>query len=502
MKNLQANTVLMNTPFGGSEKIRMRTRSKIEELFSADANGNWTGEVYFIGIGGIGMSAIARFFDSKGVKVTGYDKTPTTLTREMEAAGMVIHYEEKVESIPKQPQLIIYTPAVPKDHKELVYYQQQGREVLKRSDVLQMITESSFNICMAGTHGKTTTTTMVAHLLTESGYGGNAFLGGVSVNHGTNFWSAKPSTENSSESVTSIIEADEYDRSFLKLNPDIAVITSMDPDHLDIYGTADAVEQGFIDFSGKIKPGGLLISKYGLSRSQDLKGDRKLTYSLQNDKADSYAVNIRMENGSYEFDVVLKDNRLENVKLNMGGMHNIENVIAAITVASSLGIDNEKIKEAVASFKGVKRRFEYVIKEDSLVFIDDYAHHPEELRALINGAETLFLQKNCTVIFQPHLYSRTRDQADGFAEVLDKADEVILLPIYPARELPMEGVTSEMIIAKMKKKNAVVMTKEQLLTWIKNEYTKKVNREFGEILITAGAGDIDTLVNTIKETLT
>jgi UDP-N-acetylmuramate--alanine ligase len=446
--------------------------------------------VYFIGIGGIGMSALAKFFHSQGTKVSGYDKTPTPLTKEMEAIGIAVHYEEDVDAIPKDAKLVVYTPAVPKEHKELLYYQQHDYKVVKRSDVLQMITQSSFNICIAGTHGKTTTTTMVAHLLRDSGFGCNAFLGGISVNYATNFW---PSKKN-----VCVVEADEYDRSFLKLNPDIAVISAMDPDHLDIYGTPEAVEQAFIDFSGKIKPGGLLISKFGLGRGKELKGDQHMTYSLQNESADAYATNIRMNDGSYEFDVRIKDKKLENVKLNMGGMHNIENAIAAITIASSLEIDSDKIKSAVENFKGVKRRFEYIIKNKRLVFVDDYAHHPEELRALLNGAKTLFKQRKCTIIFQPHLYSRTKDLADGFAEVLDMADEIILLPIYPARELPVPGVSSEMILSKMKKDKKRVLSKEELLKWVK-DYSTKIDKEAGEILLAAGAGDIDTLVGPIKE---
>jgi UDP-N-acetylmuramate--alanine ligase len=279
----------------------------------------------------------------------------------------------------------------------------------------------------------------------------------------------------------------------------VAVISAMDPDHLDIYGTAEAVEQAFIDFSNKVKPGGLLISKFGLKREKELKADKHLTYSLQNESSDSYATNIRMNDGSYEFDVRIKDKKLENVKLNMGGMHNIENAIAAITIASSLEIEEEKIKSAVESFRGVKRRFEYIVKNERIVFIDDYAHHPEELRALLNGAKTLFKQRKCTIIFQPHLYSRTKDLADGFAEVLDMADEIILLPIYPARELPIEGVNSEMILSKMKKAKKRVMTKEELLKWIETEYSRNINKEFSEVLLTAGAGDIDTLVEPIKE---
>jgi len=472
--------------------IELRMNDEIKKIRS----------VYFIGIGGIGMSAIARFFHSNGIKVSGYDRSETELIKELEAEGLEIHFDENVEVIPKDVDIVVYTPAVPKDHRELVFYQQHGYKVVKRSDVLQMITKSSFNICVAGTHGKTTTTTMIAHLLRDSGYGCNAFLGGISVNYGTNFWSQTPAgaSEGNDKNVC-VVEADEYDRSFLKLDPDIAVISSMDPDHLDIYGTAQAMEEAFIDFSEKMKPGGLLISKFGLKRGKDLQARRHLTYSLQNETADAYAENIRMKNGSYEFDVVIKDNRLEDVILNMGGMHNVENAVAAITVASSLEIENDKIRGAVESFKGVKRRFEYIIKNERIVFIDDYAHHPEELRALIQGAKTLFRQKKCTIIFQPHLYSRTRDLANGFAEVLDLADEVILLPIYPARELPIEGVSSEMILERMKNTAKKVMNKDDLLKWIKTDYIKNINTEFGQVLITGGAGDIDTMVEPLKETL-
>ncbi len=462
----------MNTPFGGIDNLK---------------------EVYFIGIGGIGMSAIARFFQSGGVKVSGYDKTPTPLTRELEASGIAVHYEENTVLIPKAPDLIVYTPAVPAAHAELVYYREHGFSVVKRSDVLQLISKSSFNICIAGTHGKTTITTMTAHLLRDSGFGCNAFLGGIAVNYGSNFWS--------SEKNVCVIEADEYDRSFLKLSPDVAVITAMDADHLDIYGTAEAMEDAFIGFSKAIKPGGLLIRQFGLKRGKELQASQHFTYSLQNEAADLYAANIRMMNGSYEFDVVLQEEVIENVKLNMGGMHNVENAVAAIAIASSLGIDKEKIKTAVENFRGVKRRFEYILKNDRIVFIDDYAHHPEELRALINGAKTLFRQKKCTILFQPHLFSRTRDLADGFAEVLDLADEVVLLPIYPARELPVEGVNSEMVLERMQIGNKAVMDKEVVMDWIKQHYLPGVNKEFGTVLITAGAGDIDTLIEPIHNLL-
>jgi UDP-N-acetylmuramate--alanine ligase len=443
------------------------------------------GKIYFIGIGGIGMSALARYFKSRGRSVSGYDKTETALTKQLMKEGIEIHYTDDVALIPKDAELVVYTPAVPKDHKELNFYQQHNYTVLKRSDVLGEITKSSFNICVAGTHGKTTITTMIAHILRDSGYGCNAFLGGIAVNYNSNFWS--------SEKNVCVVEADEYDRSFLKLNPDIAVITAMDADHLDIYGTEEAMQQAFVDFAGKVKPGGLLLSKIGLKKEKEFKPSNHETYSLNDTNADVYAKNIQIENGSYKFDVVMKDGSLTDVLLNMGGMHNVENSIAAISVAHYLGIEDEKIKNAIESFKGVRRRFEYIIKTGEAVFIDDYAHHPEELKALIQGAKGLFPSMKCTVIFQPHLFSRTRDLADGFAASLDFADEVILLPIYPARELPIEGVTSKMILDRMKIADKKIMSKEELMNWIKN---RKM-----ELLITAGAGDIDALVMPIKEAL-
>jgi UDP-N-acetylmuramate--alanine ligase len=457
---------------------------------------NATPAIYFLGIGGIGMSALARYFNSIGVMVSGYDKTPTALTHQLTAEGINIHFEDNVELIDKAVQLVVYTPAVPASHTELNFYQQNNYTVVKRSDVLQAITGNSFNICIAGTHGKTTTSTMVAHILTHSGYGCNAFLGGIAVNYGTNFWG--------SQKNVCVVEADEYDRSFLKLNPDIAVISSMDPDHLDIYGTAENMEQAFIDFSARIKPGGLLLSKFDLKRQGDLKGDQHLTYHLDNRNADVYATNITMNNGSYHFDVVISKEppfggQGGSVVLNMGGLHNIENVLAAIGVAHQLQIADSKIIDAVAAFRGVKRRFEYIVKTDKLVYIDDYAHHPEELRALITGAKKLFANKKCVVVFQPHLFSRTNDLADGFAEVLDLADEIILLPIYPARELPMEGVSSNMIIERMHSESKMVLNKENLLKHLAQEKEAHVEEGFeGTLIITAGAGDIDTLIEPIK----
>jgi UDP-N-acetylmuramate--alanine ligase len=454
--------------------------------------------VYFIGIGGIGMSALARYFHVKGISVSGYDKTETPLTKQLSEEGISIHYSENLDVIPKNADLVVYTPAVPADHKELVYYRQQTVPVVKRSDVLGAITKEGFNICIAGTHGKTTTTTMIAHILRDTGYGSNAFLGGISVNYNTNFWT--------SSNVTSVIEADEYDRSFLKLIPDVAIITSMDADHLDIYGDEKAMQDAFIEFGNKIKPGGLLISKFGLRRMKEIQATKKWSYSLVNDAADVFASSIKTEEGGYDFNMQLPGASVSGFKLNIGGMHNVENAIAAIAVAWSLEIDADKIKKAVASFKGVKRRFEYIIppkkqQEGGYIYpvmIDDYAHHPAELQALLKSARSLFPQRKITVIFQPHLYSRTRDHADGFADALSIADRIVLLPIYPARELPIAGVSSEMIFDKIDRKEKFVINKEDLVRWMK-ERLKNIDKEFGEVIITAGAGDIDTLVEPLKE---
>ncbi|MDX2047750.1 MAG: UDP-N-acetylmuramate--L-alanine ligase [Chitinophagaceae bacterium] len=442
-------------------------------------------KIYFIGIGGIGMSALARYFKFHGKEISGYDKTETTLTKELSAEGIAIHYDEDLEKAPKDAELVVYTPAVPREHKELLYYQANNYPMMKRSEVLAAITNSSFNICVAGTHGKTTITTMIAHILRHSGYGCNAFLGGIAVNYNSNFWS--------DERDVCVIEADEYDRSFLKLSPYIAVISAMDADHLDIYGSEAAMQQAFIGFAGKVNADGLLLAKSGLPRSRELKARQKKIYSLDNDKSDAYALNIRLKNGSYEFDIKANDRVLNNVTLQMGGMHNIENTVAAVTIAHHLGIEDDKIKKAVKDFKGIKRRFEYIIKTEQKVFIDDYAHHPEELKALITSAKNLFAGKKCTVVFQPHLYSRTKDFADGFAASLDLADEVLLLPVYPARELPIEGVNSGMIISKMKNVNKKLVSKEELVDGFKKQKP--------EMLITAGAGDIDQLVDPIKKIL-
>lgn len=441
--------------------------------------------VYFIGIGGIGMSALARYFNSRGSIVSGYDRTQTPLTLQLEQAGIAIHYDENVQAIPKNVEVVVYTPAVPAVHKELVYYREHNYTVVKRSDILQWITESSFNICVAGTHGKTTITTLTAHLLRDSGYGCNAFLGGIAANYNTNFWS--------SERNVCVVEADEYDRSFLKLSPDVAIITAMDADHLDIYGTAEEVENAFVQFSLKIKPGGCLVSKYGLKRDAELQAASHYRYSFDDTQADVYAENIRIENSSYIYDVNGTGWKLKDVVLHMGGLHNIENSIAAIAVAKYLQVEDEKIKAGISAFKGVRRRFEYVLKNDSHVLIDDYAHHPEEIRALITGVRSLFKETRCVVVFQPHLFSRTKDLAEEFAHSLDLADEVILLPVYPARELPVEGVTSELVARYMQKAKCTLMTKEEMKAW--------AAKEKPALLVMCGAGDIDALVEPVKKIL-
>lgn len=460
--------------------------------------------IYFIGIGGIGMSAIARFFLHKSVVVSGYDKTETTLTKQLSQEGALIHYTDDIALLDKDVQLVVYTPAIPATHKELNWYRNNGYTVVKRSDILQIITADSFNICIAGTHGKTSISTMVGHLLRHTGYGCNVFLGGVSVNYGTNFWG--------SENNVCVVEADEFDRSFHKLSPDIAAITSMDADHLDIYGTVEAMEDAFVEFARRIKSGGVLIRKKQLKRLDGALIQRQLTYSLFNElhthdcgddcnshddiPADIYAANIRMGQGGYLFDAYVAGQWINNIQLNIGGMHNVENMLVAIAVAKMLRIADDKIIAAVADYKGVKRRFEYLWNDQptgTKVAIDDYAHHPEELRALLNSAKQLYPNLSITVVFQPHLFSRTKDHATAFAEVLSIADKVVLLPIYPARELPLPGVTSELIAAGIPKDKVQVLTKE--------EWLADLDIHQPEMLVTAGAGDIDTLLPLVKEKL-
>lgn len=431
------------------------------------------------------MSALARYFKANGKVVNGYDKTETPLTRDLVKEGIGVHYTDDVSLADKNASLVVYTPAIPPNHQELNFFLKNNDNVLKRSDVLGLITRNSFNICVAGTHGKTTTSAMVAHMLRDSGKGCNAFLGGIASNYNSNFWS--------SPTNIAVAEADEYDRSFLKLSPDVAVITAMDADHLDIYGTPTELENGFIEFSEKVKPGGLLIYKHGLVRANEFKTANKVSYCANNLAANCFVYNLKTEKGAYRFDVSMNGKQITGFELNMGGVHNVENALAAFVAAKQTGVEDELLKRALASFRGVKRRFEYIFRDKGRIYIDDYAHHPEELKALIGGAKSLFSPKKLTIVFQPHLFSRTRDFAEGFANALDMADEVILLPVYPARELPIEGVSSETIAKKMKKIKPEMVEKSELVEYLFNRKT--------ELLITAGAGNIDALVTPIKEML-
>ena len=441
-------------------------------------------KIYFLGIGGIGMSAIARYFNSKGIIVAGYDKTPTALTSQLEQEGIFVHFNDDVSELPQDTDIVVYTPAIPATNAILTWCRNNDVQLLKRSDMLQIISKDTYNICIAGTHGKTTTSSMVAHVLRDSGYGCNAFLGGIASNYETNFWSHP--------NDVAVIEADEYDRSFLKLFPNIISISAMDPDHLDIYHTASEMEDAFVQFTSNLKKDGLLLSKKGIQREASLNGDTHYSYHLNDTTADIYTSSLEINNGGYLYNVNGPNWSIENISLKMGGMHNVENSLVAIAIAKHLGIADDLIKKAISNFLGVKRRFEYVLNVDEHVFIDDYAHHPEELKVLINGARAMFPLHKCTVIFQPHLFTRTRDLVDGFAEILQLADEVILLPIYPARELPIPGVTSEWLASKMNDKVSV-MSKEDVLAYIKKNKPA--------MLITAGAGDIDKMVEPIKNCL-
>ena len=437
--------------------------------------------VYLVGVGGIGMSGLARYFLHLGCVVCGYDKTSTDLTDHLGNEGIQIIFDDRAGWIPysfrekDEGTLIIYTPAIPKDSEILRFFQKRGFELFKRSQVLGLISKGMYAIAVGGTHGKTTTSTLIAHILKDSGKDCSAFLGGISSNYQSNVLYGKNNIV--------VVEADEYDRSFLTLHPDVAVITSMDADHLDIYGDHSHLTESFKLFASQIKSGGTLIHKKGLPL------ENGLTYTI-NGEADAYATNIVIKEGNFYFDFKSSNTEITDIKLGIAGLHNIENAVAAIEVALGLGIEIEAIKEALTSFKGVKRRFEYIIKNDKHIFIDDYAHHPEELRACISSVKKLYPNKKLTTIFQPHLYTRTRDFADGFAEVLDSTDELIMLDIYPARELPIEGVDSEMILNRMKMWNKRKCGKQEAVDLVQFEKP--------ELLLTVGAGDIDQLVQPLK----
>ncbi|MCJ8209393.1 UDP-N-acetylmuramate--L-alanine ligase [Mucilaginibacter sp. RS28] len=440
--------------------------------------------VYLVGIGGIGMSGLARYFAHLGCRVAGYDRTSTPLTTELTHEGIDIVFDDNEVLVPAEfhtpdeHTLIIFTPAIPKDSAILNFFINQQFTLYKRSQVLGIISEGMYCIAVAGTHGKTTTSTMVAHILKHSGKDCSAFLGGISTNYNTNVLYGKNNIM--------VVEADEYDRSFLTLHPDIAVVTSMDADHLDIYGDHSHLTESFRLFVGQMKANGSIIAKKGLEI------DHTYTYSIK-EQADVYADNIRIEGGEFYFDFHHKDVVIKDIHLGIPGMHNVENAVAATQAALLAGVSSEAVKAALTAFRGVKRRFEYIVKKPAHIYIDDYAHHPEELRACISSVKRIYPDKKLTVMFQPHLFTRTRDFADGFAEVLSMADELVLLEIYPARELPIPGVTSQMLLDRVTATDKRLLSKAEALTVVKEEQP--------ELLLTVGAGDIDTLVLPLKEIL-
>lgn len=450
--------------------------------------------VYFLGIGGIGMSALARWFRVNGYEVAGYDKTPTALTTALQSEGMAIHFLEDIEQIPvafrenRNKTLVIYTPAVPKTHQEYRYLTENGFTLQKRSQVLGLLAGQMKTVGVAGTHGKTTTSSMVAHILRHSGVNCAAFLGGITNNYGTNFLLNEPAED--LRSVVCVVEADEFDRSFLTLFPHLAIVTSTDADHLDIYGAHDAVLESFAQFVSQIETDGTLFMKKGLLLADKTKAAVQ-QYSLQ--EGDYYGQNVRVENAMFKFDLVYPNGVINDIQLIVPGFHNVENAIAAGAVALKLGVDAEAIREALNSYKGVRRRFEYILKTDDAVLIDDYAHHPAEVKAFLTSVKALYPDREVTAVFQPHLFSRTRDFAEGFAESLSIADNVILLDIYPARELPIEGVSSELIFRDIRSKKKQQSTKAHLLDVVREMKPS--------LLVTIGAGDIDQLLPALKSVL-
>jgi UDP-N-acetylmuramate--alanine ligase len=448
-------------------------------------------QVYLLGIGGIGMSALARYFRAGGMKVAGYDRTSTELTLLLEKEGIDIHYEDDIRLIPSlyhspENTLVVLTPAVPPDHSELTWFRSRHFEIYKRSEILGFITRNKKTIAVAGTHGKTTVSTMIAHLMANAGPGCSAFLGGISRNFNSNLVLQ-------SQSDWVIAEADEFDRSFLRLFPYAAVITAMDADHLDIYGDITEMHVAFNQFISQIEKEGILLMKKGLPVNSSKVPAKVFTYSLR-DKSDFHAENIRLKNRQYYFDLIGPGIHIPGITLIHPGLVNVENAVAACSMAVLLGLPHEGVRKAMADFSGIQRRFEYHIKTERLTFIDDYAHHPQEIEATIRSLRSLYPDKKLTGIFQPHLYTRTRDLADEFAQSLNLLDSLILLEIYPARELPIEGVTARIILDKVKLADKQICEKDDLL-----ELLKKIKPE---VLITLGAGDIDKMVEPIKNLLT
>ncbi len=445
---------------------------------------------YFIGIGGIGMSAIARFFHSQGVFVFGYDRTRTTLTADLENEGMDIHYSENIEYIKglnlfPDDTLIVFTPAIPAENKELNFFRQKKFDIKKRAEVLGLISRSLDAVCVAGTHGKTTISTLTAHLFMNSEIKCSAFIGGISKNYGTNYL-------HSDKSPFVVLEADEFDRSFLHLSPYMSVITSMDADHLDIYGDKKHLTDSFRKFAMLTRPGGTLILKKGLKEIKTPEESVTFFYSL-NEKCDFYASDIRLTGDRYSFTLNSPFGNITGLTLGIPGLLNIENAIAASALALSGGVSEAELRKGLKTFKGIKRRFEYIIKNKDLIFIDDYAHHPEEIKATLNSVKALYPSKKILVVFQPHLYSRTKDFAKEFAKALDTADRVLLLGIYPAREQPVPGVSSKLIAEHMKNKNVALCNE--------NNITELILNDKPDILLTMGAGDIDQLITVLKEQL-
>ena len=438
--------------------------------------------IYFIGIGGIGMSAIARYYNTKGFKVSGYDKTPSPLTEALESEGIEVHYEDNIDFVPKSVEdtLVVYTPAIPKDMGELVYVQEHGYRVIKRSRMLGEITRGQRCMAVAGTHGKTTTSTLTSHLFTASGAGCSAFLGGISKNYDNNLLIH--------ENDVVVVEADEFDRSFLQLFPEVAVITSMDADHLDIYGDEAHIREAFKAFAGQVS--GTVIAKYGLDITPEDTKARIMTYSFGNPQADFYAAALEQAG---HFNLHYPGGVIEDCVVGIPGWVNIENGVAAAAIALTYGIDPQEIKKALASFSGVKRRFDLQVKNDRHIYIDDYAHHPEEISAALSSIRKAYPGMKLTAAFQPHLYTRTRDFAEEFAKALSSVDKLILLEIYPAREEPIPGVTSDIIFRNVTAPEKVLLRRDEFMKYMENEEV--------ELFVTLGAGDIDRFVGPIAQML-
>jgi UDP-N-acetylmuramate--alanine ligase len=455
--------------------------------------------IFFLGIGGIGMSALARWFKANGHSVSGYDKTETPLTQALQAEGIAVHYADEVANIPTEIQankaqtLVVLTPAIPADSREWAWLREQGYDIRKRSQVLGVLTQGKPTIAVAGTHGKTTTSSMVAHLLHHAGVDTGAFLGGIAVNLGSNLLLPK------SADAPVVVEADEYDRSFLTLHPDVAIVTSTDADHLDIYGTKEALVESFCQFVAQLKPGGTLL----LNHTADARvaaaapvGTRVLRYGLSAAQGpELFASDITPQGHQFNFDLHGPQGVLAGLQLAVPGFHNVENMLAAAAVAQAYGVGEDALRAAVAAYRGVKRRFEFIVTGPDKVYVDDYAHHPREIEAFLRSLRALYPAKKLRVIFQPHLFTRTRDFAEGFSQSLSLADEVVLLPIYPARELPLPGVTSDMLLENITAPKKSIQTKAEVLA-------NAAQLADFEVLATVGAGDIDTLVPELKAILT